>query len=183
MRKAAARDGDLTTTGGRVFACASPIKDKGRSIAFDGSEASCGNCEGVFPVHGTGQKIFNAGRYAIVDDDRVLCPCGRNRVIVGGSPGVWLTVRSCKDRANQEDADPIRDKPLRGAKIFDEQVRVWANSGVLDGYPYFIEMVDGQSFFGRVDSGGVLPRMSTGTSRDDYIVYWGEDALIKANAG
>jgi hypothetical protein len=36
-------------------------------------------------------------------------------------------------------------------------------------------------FSGRVESGGALPRMMTGENADEYIVYWGEDALEKWN--
>jgi hypothetical protein len=183
MRKAAARDGDTTTTGGRVFAFTSPIKDKGRAIAFDGSEATCGNCEGFFPIHGTGQKIFNAGRYVVVDDDMVLCPCGKNRVVVGNSPSVWLATRRGSERAVEVASLANPERFVADDRLFDEQVQALSTPGALEGHPYYVEMADGPSRFGRVDSGGSLPRMSTGASLGQYVVYWGEDALIKASEG
>jgi hypothetical protein len=183
MRKAAARDGDSTTTGGRVFAFASPIKDKGRAIAFDGSDATCGDCEGLFPIHGTGQRIFNIGRYVVVDNDMVMCPCRKNRVVVGDSPSIWLIARQTSERAAGKAPVPILDELIAGDGLFDEQVLAVSTPGTLCGYPYFVEMADGQSFFGRVDSGGSLPRTSTGASLGQYLVYWGEDALIKTNEG
>ncbi|SAL43257.1 bacteriophage GP29 protein [Caballeronia arvi] len=90
MRRAAARDGDSTTTAGRVFASGSRISDKGRRIVLDGNDATCGQCAGLFKIRGSGRSIFNAARNVVVDQDEVLCPCGNNRVIVGVNPGIWL---------------------------------------------------------------------------------------------
>ncbi len=60
---------------------------------------------------------------------------------------------------------------------FDEQVRA-TERGASEGYPYFIETSDGQTFSGRLDESGHLPRVYT-YSADDYTVYWGDEALAK----
>ncbi|WP_089161234.1 hypothetical protein [Caballeronia sordidicola] len=60
--------------------------------------------------------------------------------------------------------------------MFDEQVRA-AASIALDGYPFLIEMVDGRTFAGRVDASGKLPRVTD--DADEYIVYWGDQALAR----
>jgi len=90
MRKAAVRGGDPTTTGGRVFGTASAIKDHGTKVALDGDVATCGNCQGTHMIFGTGEGISEKGRNVVVDDDSVLCPCGKNRVMVGDNPGYFL---------------------------------------------------------------------------------------------
>jgi hypothetical protein len=91
MRKAAVRHGDPTTTRGFVMAYSSTFHDDGKKIALSGDEATCGNCKGAFKIYGTGKGISEKGRDAVLDGDPVLCPCGKNRVIVGDNPGVFLT--------------------------------------------------------------------------------------------
>ncbi|SAL67967.1 hypothetical protein AWB69_07910 [Caballeronia udeis] len=91
MRRAAVRHGDPTTTRGFVMAYSSTFHDDGRKIALSGDEATCGNCKGAFKIYGTGKGISEKGRDAVLDGDPVLCPCGKNRVIVGDNPGIFLT--------------------------------------------------------------------------------------------
>ncbi|WP_087649476.1 PAAR domain-containing protein [Caballeronia choica] len=88
MRRAAVRHGDPTTTGGFVIACSSTIHDDGKKVALSGDEATCGNCKGAYKIFGTGQEISEKGRAVVLDSDSVLCPCGKNRVIVGSNPGI-----------------------------------------------------------------------------------------------
>jgi PAAR motif len=91
MRRAAVRHGDPTTTRGFVMAYSSTFHDDGKKIALSGDEATCGNCKGAFKIYGTGKGISENGRDAVLDGDPVLCPCGKNRVIVGDNPGIFLT--------------------------------------------------------------------------------------------
>jgi len=92
MRKAAVRHGDPTTTGGFVMAYSSTIHDDGKKVALSGDEATCGNCKGVFKMFGTGHGMSEMTRVVVVDGDQVLCPCQKNRVLVGDSPGIFLTI-------------------------------------------------------------------------------------------
>jgi uncharacterized Zn-binding protein involved in type VI secretion len=64
----------------------------GKRIALDGDAATCGNCKGTHRIFGTGKGISDKGRKAVVDGDQVLCPCKKNRVLVGNKPGVFLTI-------------------------------------------------------------------------------------------
>ncbi|SAL80002.1 bacteriophage GP29 protein [Caballeronia choica] len=90
MRKAAVRDGDPTTTSGFVIVCLSTITDDGKKIALSGEEATCGNCKGTYKIFGTGQGVSDKGRLIVVDGDSVLCPCGKNKVIVGSNSRIFL---------------------------------------------------------------------------------------------
>ncbi|WP_233863530.1 PAAR domain-containing protein [Paraburkholderia adhaesiva] len=85
MSKAAVCNGDPTTTGGHVIAKASTLFDGERRIALDREMATCGNCLGEYPIEGTGTNMSEDGRASVLDDDQVLCPCGRNHV--KASPG------------------------------------------------------------------------------------------------
>ncbi|HEY4802150.1 MAG TPA: PAAR domain-containing protein [Paraburkholderia sp.] len=90
MRKAAVRNGDPTTTGGFVIAYSSTIHDNSKKVALSGDHASCGNCKGAYEIFGTGKGMSEKGRNVVVDGDLVMCPCGKNRVIVGSNPGIFL---------------------------------------------------------------------------------------------
>ncbi|WP_408221686.1 PAAR domain-containing protein [Paraburkholderia dipogonis] len=90
MRKAAIRDDDPTTTGGRVMGSSTGCFDHGKKLALDGDVATCGNCKGAHSIFGTGKGISDKGRKVVVDGDSVLCPCGKNQVIAGSNPGYLL---------------------------------------------------------------------------------------------
>jgi uncharacterized Zn-binding protein involved in type VI secretion len=181
MRKAAIRHGDPTTTRGFVLAFSSTIFDDGRQVALSGDEATCGECKGTYKIFGTGEGMREKGRSVVVDGDLVLCPCRKNRVSVGSNPGIWLEVDSGTGRTSEPDTNSHYGSFASTSTRFDEQIRAATPLGAPEGYPYLIEKTDGQTFAGRVNPGGALPRMMTGASVDDYTVYWGEDALVKAN--
>jgi len=90
MRKAAVQHGDPTTTGGFVRAFSSTIHDDGKKVALSGEEATCGNCKGAYKIYGTGEGMTERGRNVVLDGDQVMCPCGKNRVIVGSRPGIFI---------------------------------------------------------------------------------------------
>jgi hypothetical protein len=158
MRKAAVRHGDPTTTSGLVIACSSTIHDNGRKVALSGDEATCGNCKGAFKIFGTGKGMSENSRDVVIDGDLVLCPCNKNRVIVGDNPGIFLTidqgltttdaieqnVRSASSRASSEQHDYtkwflVRDretgKPLAG-RDFVARVGGVKQTGTTDSNGY-----------------------------------------------
>lgn len=177
MRKAAVRHRDPTTTGGFVTAYSSTIHDGGKKIALSGDEATCGNCKGLFKMFGTGKGISQKARSIVVDGDLVLCPCGKNRVIVGANPRVFVNTHSGSVVTSNAGAAVTSESSVLPTGTFDEQVRA-AASVALDGYPYLIEMADGRTFSGRVDASGKLPRIVTDDG-DEYTVYWGDQALAR----
>ncbi len=64
---------------------------------------------------------------------------------------------------------------------YDESVRA-IGSGASTGYPYVIETPDGRIHSGQLDDSGYLPRIHT-ENEDEYIVYWGDEALARMNVG
>jgi uncharacterized Zn-binding protein involved in type VI secretion len=177
MRLDLVRHGDPTTTRGFVIAYSSTMHDDGKKIALFGDTATCGNCEGAYPIYATGEGVSEKGRVAVVHGDKVLCPCGKNRVIAGSDAGCHLE--------RQRDLSATGTTGLGGAAIssssnaiFDEQIRVSATATALDGYPYFIETQEGQTYSGRINAGGTLPRIST-EAIGEYSVHWGDDALAR----
>ena len=75
------KHGDTTTTRGVVIAVASRMFDKGRRLALNGEEATCGTCKGAFEIVGTATHVRDRGRALVQHGDQVMCPCGKNRVM------------------------------------------------------------------------------------------------------
>lgn len=169
MRKAAVRDGDKTTSGGVVIASLSGIYDGRKKVALDGEKATCGNCKGAYQMLGTGKPILNKGRHVVLDGDPVMCPCGKNRVIVGINPRVWIA-------SSRTIGGGVASVAIG---TYDEQVRA-TGRGASEEYPYFIETADGRAVSGRLANGGHLPRVHSDAA-NNYTVYWGDDALAKQN--
>ncbi|SAK94309.1 hypothetical protein AWB75_06794 [Caballeronia catudaia] len=166
--------GDWTTTRGRVLGGSSSFfAENGQTLSRRNDIATCGNCEGSFPILGTADTILDEGLPLVRHMDRVLCPCGQNRVISGHPEFLIRDGKAEEARASAGGGAPIAALAETAAENarFDEQLRATASSVSLDGYPYQIEMADGRMFSGRVKSGGALPRMMTGENADEYTVY------------
>jgi hypothetical protein len=163
MRKAAAvRHGDPTTTRGVVLAYSSTIHDHGKKVALSGDEATCGNCEGTFKIFGTGQGMSQKGRCVVVDGDLVLCPCKRNRVIVGSNPGIFL-----KTNNGSASANVASDAQSTPSVVHDEQYTLLDDARrPLANVHYRIVTDTGQVFTGVTNAVGQTQRVSTqGSSR------------------
>ncbi|WP_176042492.1 PAAR domain-containing protein [Burkholderia stabilis] len=83
MSRRAIRNGDATTTGGIVIAVTASIFVNNKHIALDGDKATCGNCEGMFPIAASAASVVGRGRAVAVEGDAVLCPCGQNLLVAG----------------------------------------------------------------------------------------------------
>ncbi|WP_415867951.1 PAAR domain-containing protein [Burkholderia ubonensis] len=67
--------GDRTTTGGNVMGGSSiQFDEQGRRLARDRDEARCGNCKGLFPIHGGADTWLDDGKAMFKDWGWVLCP-------------------------------------------------------------------------------------------------------------
>lgn len=76
--------GDLTTTCGRVMGGSSSwYASNGQTLARRNDLATCGTCKGTFPILGTADTWLDDGLPTVKHMDRVLCPCGQNRVLSG----------------------------------------------------------------------------------------------------
>ncbi|PCE23450.1 hypothetical protein BWP39_27615 [Paraburkholderia acidicola] len=167
--------GDRTSTGGWVIGASSMMFDGSKQVATKGDHATCGKCKGSFPIHGTANTWLDGGTPMVKDRDRVLCPCGHNCVLASSA-----TTSFIGDRAGsaQSGTSMWERKQGRDEQGYDEQIRTVAPGATVEGYPYFIETPDGQTFFGQLDSGGLLPRIFT-EGTDEFSIYWGDEALAK----
>jgi uncharacterized Zn-binding protein involved in type VI secretion len=68
-----------------------------------------------------------------------------------------------------------------GEDAYDEQAQLTAEGNVtLAGLPYYIETTNGRTLSGRADALGLLPRVES-PGADEYVVFWGDEALTKMN--
>ncbi|MCA8454574.1 PAAR domain-containing protein [Burkholderia multivorans] len=92
MSRRVVRNGDPTTTGGFVTATTATIFHKGKHVALNGDEATCGNCKGSFMIVGSATRVTWHGRNVVLEGDRVLCPCGMNTVLAGSDCTIFYDV-------------------------------------------------------------------------------------------
>lgn len=118
MRIPAVRNGDTTTTGGKAIALTAGLYDNGKRLALDGEHATCGNCKGSWPIVGTGYRMSYQGTPVAIDDDEVLCPCGKNRLIAGQNAQCFV-VKETGDAGAATTSDSIRTPPQTAR--YDEQ--------------------------------------------------------------
>ncbi|WP_439891586.1 PAAR domain-containing protein [Ralstonia sp. 25C] len=163
MMKKIARFGDSTTTGGKIIYTPGTCMDNGRVWAVAGSLATCGECKGSFGISASAHDTTDEGKAAVVDDDLVLCPCGKNRVIAGADAGTSTEVghASHKTVDGQREAEPHRLSD--SAQSFDEQYVLFdSDSGApLANVHYRICTSSGQVFSGVTDASGLTQRVKT----------------------
>ncbi|UXU91974.1 PAAR domain-containing protein [Burkholderia sp. S-53] len=180
MNRRIAVVGDSLSSGGTISAYDGPrFLVHGHQAALIGGSAFCTACQSIGTIAKAGgpYRLKFRGEVAL-DDDVVLCGCSTPPRIVAllageawcsdGLKGLGEVVSS---RTTTGGVASIR----KGA--FDERVR--ATKEATEGLPYYIETADGRVHFGRLDARGTLPRIHTGDEANDYIVYWGDDALAK----
>lgn len=124
------------------------------------------------PRHpGTGPN----GQQWALSGDINICGCS--------PPPVFHTERNMAQTFDSDEGAPRTANAVRNTTRFassssacDEQIRPVGNGSALVGYPYYIETESGETYSGRIDSSGLLPRVFT-DGESSYWVYWGDEAL------
>ncbi|NTZ86758.1 PAAR domain-containing protein [Burkholderia metallica] len=164
MSRRAIRSGDATTTGGIVIAGTASIFVNNKHIALDGDKATCGNCEGKFPIAGSAVSVVGGGRAVAVEGDAVLCPCGQNLLVAGSDCTFFIGGRShgaASLSITRSAFAPKRYEPA--SEIHDEQyVLREADSGrPLSNVRYRILLSSGKIFTGVTDATGHTQRVTS----------------------
>jgi hypothetical protein len=190
MRKAAVRHGDPTTTSGFVMAYSSTIHDDGKKVALSGDEATCGNCKGVFKILGTGQGMFEKSRGVVVDGDQVLCPCKKNRVIVGNNPGIFLTITEGSGRVTNAAGASTVAAAASPAQTIDEATHtrwclVWDRvTGESLANREFVADVGGVRQYGKTDGQGYAKIETNGEQAFNiHVVFSSPKRILKPRQG
>ncbi|WP_175823520.1 PAAR domain-containing protein [Burkholderia sp. BCC0419] len=165
MGRRAVRIGDSTTTGGIVISGSSNMFSNGRTIAVNGDKATCGNCEGTFPIAASAVRVISHERCMALEGDAVLCPCGQNLLMSGSDCTVFYEDDGSRNAATALTAlsafTPARYAPV--SRIHDEQyVLREADSGrPLANVGYRIRLSSGKIFTGVTDATGHTQRVTS----------------------
>ncbi|WP_431820418.1 hypothetical protein [Burkholderia sp. F1] len=98
------------------------------------------------------------------------------KMIVTSQEAATLAGGSSASAASTTGAKVATAVPTDVSATYDEQVRAGIRTTLPQSYPYLIEMSDGRTYAGRVNTNGQLPRIHSGTA-ENYTIYWGEHAL------
>lgn len=176
--------GDRTSHGGVVVEASQLSLTHNKPIARVGDQVTC-----PIPWHGT-TVIVEGDPTMIIDGKPAArhgdkCACGAvlisSQVVstVGGG-GAGSNSAGQAATTGQGAAQPADQSSTRREVRFqyDEQTKlvVNGNTATLVGLPWFIKTQDGQTYSGRLDESGQLPRIST-QSEGRYETYWGDEAL------
>ncbi|MDM0075615.1 PAAR domain-containing protein [Variovorax sp. J2P1-59] len=183
------REGDTTTTGGRVEARPQqwPVTygNDRKHATFEGDPVWCPACESYGVTQCVPPYRRNTGpdgRQKNLDGDLCLCRC----------PSPPRLIAKFNNVRTSFSVEEVLSMPGSGAWLefaghslagiskhaaHDEQVLLeWEE---VEGVPYRIEVNDGRVLTGVVGPDGLLPRVQT-LSEAEYTVYWGDEALARA---
>jgi hypothetical protein len=184
MRRIAVVGDELSPGGGQLKGYAGrPAFFNGHQPALIGGDAYCEVCRsvGIIAKSGGPRRMQFMGEIAL-DGDIVLCRCAippRIHAVLAGEKWYDDLAESKGMVTSSRAVGGGVASVVQGA--FDEQVRAMGR-GASDGYPYYIETADGRIYSGRLGDDGLLPRIGTGASADEYSVYWGDEALAKQDS-
>lgn len=143
------REGDTTSHGGRVLACAPENKSDGVPLALLGDKVSCPKCGGVYPIVGVKNLgVTFDGRPVASEGDTTACGAtliaSQNNTTAeptsGGSIGSGKSVVS--------ETNP--QTPYRGRfQLLDDVTRQ-----PVAGQPYTVRAADGRVIQGTTDASG-----------------------------
>jgi uncharacterized Zn-binding protein involved in type VI secretion len=106
--------GDWTTTRGRVLGGSSSFfVENGQTLSRRNDIATSGNCEGGFPILGTADTMLDEGLPLVRHLDRVLCPCGQNRVLSGHPEFSIRDGKGDGTRTSTDGGAPVAAPPTR----------------------------------------------------------------------
>lgn len=154
--------GDLTTTQGRVLGGSSSYyTSNGRTLARRNDLATCGNCKGAFPILGTADTWLDEGLPTVKHMDRVLCPCGQNRVLSGNWEFLF-TGGGASDSGEEPTAVSANSSLVNS--VFDEAyvLRDRKSRKPLSNVSYRLVSSNGVTVQGVTDHAGRTQRIKTG---------------------
>lgn len=170
MKKAIARFGDSTTTGGKIIHASSGMYDDNKLIALSGDKATCGKCKGLFKISGTGEGVSDNGRAVVVHGDLVLCPCKHNRIISGSNAGCFISDDSGSGATPYQSPTTMKDPCTESWRSFDELIVLKDEEGQpVANQRYRITAPNGQIFEGTTDEFGETQRINTKSAQHIFI--------------
>ena len=170
------RYGDKAACGGTVIEGDQTCISHGRAYAFQGARVACRkNC---VIADGFPRSTLTNGRAQVIHGMKSSAGCPLVSTLndidgVGNESGETIAEKHYLNADG--DWAPIQEPEPHDAP-YDEQPKLVAPP--IEGLPWYVQTMDGRTFSGRTGHDGRLPRIDT-YGEDEYVVYWGDDALIK----
>lgn len=173
------RYGDKAACGGTVCEGIPNHTRHGKPVAFVGAKIACKHGCSIMEGHPTFTDNGRSIPYHLHKSTRG-CPIYSTLNGVDGweDGGDSAVAERCFQNADGDWAE-VKDPALH-EDPYDEQAAL--TETYTPGLPYHIETNDGRVFSGRVGPDGKLPRIET-YGEDAYAILWGDDALLKQEAG
>ncbi|WP_039015354.1 PAAR domain-containing protein [Cupriavidus sp. IDO] len=170
--------GDKANNGATIIGGSPSSTYEGIPTAREGDPVYCPVCKqtGAIVCVGPRWPSSENGKEEALSGD--ICACGCNPPPVFHASRPYTMTMTAGDAAQWNRSHASSGGNSSAMSGYDEQVRVRTGDVLIEGYPYFIETSDGRTFSGHLDESGRLPRVSTESS-DNYVVYWGDEALAK----
>lgn len=151
-------DGDRTITGGEVIGRNDFYNEDGKLYARKENKATCGICEGAWPIYGTARCWMDNAEPMVKDLDWVMCSCRKNRVFASSGSNAFYS--DSRELARTEKATA----PPNGT--YDEQFTLVDAKGtpLTDTY-YTACMPSGELRHGVTDSRGRTERYQTSAAQ------------------
>lgn len=173
------RYGDKAACGGTVIEGDQTCRSHGRAYAFQGARVACR--KDCIIAEGFPSSTLTNGRAQVIHGMKTSAGCPLHSTLndidgVGNAGGEAVAE---KHFLNAEGVwMPIKE-PEQYEAPYDEQPQLIAQA--IEGVPWTVQTMDGRTFSGRAEPDGQLPRIDT-YGEDEYVVYWGDEALIKMEA-
>jgi uncharacterized Zn-binding protein involved in type VI secretion len=178
--------GAQTTVGGVVQTASTTSTIDGLAVAVEGDLIDCPSCGIQGAIQTVQPRLIDTfdGKQVALSDDLCICRCNPPPKLVANQHLECQTFTLADVEAAAQAAERAGGQRMAASQVpretHDERPRLVASS--IDGIPYFIETADGRIFSGRTGADGLLPRVATQEAAE-YVVYWGDEALARANAG
>jgi uncharacterized Zn-binding protein involved in type VI secretion len=144
-------EGDTTSHGGRVLACAPENEVDGRPLALLGDKVSCPKCGGIYPIVGVKDLgVTFDGRPVASEGDTTACGAAliasQNSAIAEPTSGAGALVGSGMSVFSQLGADKSQCGRFQ---LVDDATRQ-----PIAGHPYTVTSADGRVIHGKTDATG-----------------------------
>ncbi|CAM2163663.1 hypothetical protein PSAC2689_120012 [Paraburkholderia sacchari] len=112
-------------------------------------------------MFGTGYGMSDDGTQVVIQGDRVLCPCGKNRVIAGDDVGCFVH-KTIDAKPRDRDGAKILARSAAAPETYDEQYTLKGGDGrALAGVRYRIVTDRGRVITGTTNGFGETERIAT----------------------
>jgi hypothetical protein len=142
------------------------MSNSGKRIDIRGDVATCGHCDGSWPIIATAEHMKDNGRSIALHGDWVACPCKKNRVVAiaenmrygdQGNNAVKVTAIDAAHSSFQSSAETVKRKHTQYISVKDSSI-----GEPMRNQPFVVE-VQGEMQSERTDDEGYATIETSGS--------------------